>query len=179
MKKVDLKDLSRWLLVMPGTGIEFERPDARTVRIELFAQSLAGVSLVREDGEIQFLANVEELTLLEFVEAGRFEVIVDAPCYMYSAEFETVAFTVPDPVIFTKIAERRQRSPELEYMMKIMHANMEKLHGKLDVERARYESQLAEARRNTGTPPVVADPPVRGSDDGAGQSAGNPEPAEV
>lgn len=172
MKKIDLKELGRWLLVNPGTGVVFDRPGARTVRIEANPISETSLSIVDEQGEVFSLATIRELSLLEFSKAGRFELFTDAPCYVYSAEFEVISFVEADPVIFTKIAERRQVSPEMQMMMKLMHQNNEKLYAKLDVERERTASYVRalEAERARATPDQP-DTAVPGPDDGTGHAA--------
>lgn len=183
MDKINLKNLDRWSLVMPGTGVEFDRPEVRTVRIELNAEMPAAISIVRDGGDVQYLCTASGLTLVEFAEGGRFEIIADAPVWMYSAEFEKLTFTVPDPVIFTAIAQRRARNPELEYMMSVMQKNMDKRFAQLDHERERLESHVrhleAERANNSRAPANEPNPAVSGTDDGSGEPASDAGPAPV
>lgn len=180
MQKINLKDLTRWVLVPPGAAVEFNRPEARTVRVEVNPEGDAGISVIWPSGEVQFLAEVSGMTLLEFAATGAFQLVSDATVWMYSAEFEKLAFEVPDPIIFTKIATRRQRSPEMDYMMEIMHKNQERLFAKLDQERASNEGRIraiqAEHSRALAS---RSDQEVSGEDDGDGQPSDDTDADEV
>lgn len=125
---IDLSNLDKWIPLAEGQALRFDLDIPRRVRLEVNTSTRTRFDLVNEDGETTFLANIDGHETLQFVVKGPWSLYSDTEegCYIYTKELETTAVEVPDAVIFTKIASRRARNPELEYMMQKMAANLER-----------------------------------------------------
>lgn len=128
---VKLNSLARWAMLPEGQAIAFEGSNVgeRRVRINFNLEAVTAFFIGDEEGE-SFLCTIGPgLETVEFNVAGSFNVYPEkgsAAVHYQSADLEPTFVEVPDPVIFTKIAQRRQRNPELEEIMYRMNANMER-----------------------------------------------------
>lgn len=169
---INLKNLDKWMFVPEGQGVQFDKQEIRRVRIEVNAPEKTRITLMQDD-KATFLAVIEGYDLIEFVPpAGGFEIIADTDVYLYTAEFEFTSFFIPDAVIFTKIAERRARNPEIEYLMHKMQENMEKR-----LSQAAYEN---ERRMSAFAAQVAAEKAAEAASDGddQGTSSSGAKPGE-
>lgn len=133
---------------------------------------------------VTFLALVKGRDRLEFSVDGEFDLMVEGgSCNIYTVDSADVATRIIDPVIFTRVANRRVRNPELEWMMFQQRRNQEALMASMTRETERrfaelekgLKKQYAEARK-TALPPeraakagLVQERPVAGSDSGDGK----------
>lgn len=79
------------------------------------------------DGVVTFLALCKGRDRLEFAVDGAFDLVaVGSGAYVYSVDGLQIASHVVAPVIFTRIANRRQRNPHLEMIEYQMRTNVER-----------------------------------------------------
>lgn len=120
-------DVLKWTCVEEDAVLPFPDDRPRPVRLDVNAPAAAELYYVSEDGEVRFLATVDGRDTVEFTTAGRFSLAVRGnECWIYTVDGKDTATETIDPVIFTKIVERRRRSPELVKMELAMYANMNK-----------------------------------------------------
>ena len=156
-----LFNLSKWRVVSEGELIRYEREHPRTVRFEVNAPNLVRLDLIEDGRDPMFLARVIGRDVIEFSADASFEITVDGgDCYFYTVEGDDWSVEPVDDRTFTKIVERRQRNPELEYMMAVQQQNMEK---RLAAQADELERRFA-ARYSAGNDgrTVVAPPAVDG-----------------
>lgn len=134
-------------------------------------KSLAAAPAV--DGRaVTFLGLAKGRDRFSFAVSGAFDlVVVGGPAYVYSIDSDDLATRIVAPIIFTRIANRRQRNPQLEMMDYQMRLNSSRMYAALEEESARrieaVERKLERyvAERNQGTPignPRVAKPAPAG-----------------
>lgn len=156
-------NLAKWGFLREGEAIAFLNPRRRVVVLEVNApgpvclyvmqdpeDKRANPELVtdREAGrtkgdlerspeaEAQFLAFVPGgRETLEFGVDGAFELISEGgSCYVYTADSQDVATRVVAPLIYTRIANRRQRNPHLEMIEYQMRLSQERFRAQLEME---------------------------------------------
>lgn len=160
---VKLNSLTRWALLPEKNAIAFEgTPDGeRRVRINFNLEGVTAFFIGDESGE-KFLCTIGPgLETVEFNASGCFNVYPEdgsGVVHYQSADLEPTFHEVLDPVIFTRIAQRRHRNPELEEIMYRMQANVERrLASQADEMQAFYAQKLQEAdnaraaQNNAGT----------------------------
>lgn len=157
-----LFNIQRWKLVEMDQVVDFPSPKPRLVRIDVNAPDWAELYYITDDGEALFLALVKGRDTVEFQSSGKFSLAVrGGECWVYSVDGEDISTTVIDPIIFTRVVERRRKSPELVAMEIAMMHNMNKrmeqmqrelTRGQLRRDRA-IEAQLAAAAAARSLPP--------------------------
>lgn len=152
MNVIKLHNLSRWLSLPADNAIEFceVSPGSRLIRLYLNVANAGTLAIVRDKAAPEFLAAVEPgLNLLEFHAAGAFKVLADAECgsvRYFTSEAECGHVVVNDPEIFTGIARRRERNPEMERLMFMMRQTID---ARLAQQAAAFNEQLAKAKGNS------------------------------
>lgn len=140
-----LKNLEMWKQLEPGKTIALVGLGGkRMIHVNAPSKTALWYFVTEADGQPKtpprFLALVEGLDAIHFEVSGRIEITTDESSVMlYSTEFLAKSEKVLDPVIFTKIAERRARNPELE---KIMHAMEKNLTRRAALQMAELERRL-------------------------------------
>lgn len=165
-----LFDVNKWTLLEEGKVLRYPSAKPREVKLEVNAPGDSELSYVSDSGEVKFLALVRGRDRVEFHTDGRFGLTVQGnDCYIYTVDGIDISTTILDPVIFTRIVERRARNPEFVAMELRMMQNIQR---RLDSQkhelvgyyerRERYrEQELANAR-------LAADAPEQpGKDDRA------------
>lgn len=186
---VKLNSLSRWSVLAPDTAVVFSGSDVaeRRVRIDF---NLEGVTSFFIDlgGSERFLCTLPEgQETVEFSASGTFRIYAEegsGVVHYVSADLEPTFSEVVDPVIFTKIANRRHRNPELEEMMFRMNQNLERRLAQQAGEiEAAFERRRLEETNGRSTETVVSNAP--GAVAGSGgtqvpaQGATGEEPGET
>lgn len=147
---VKLNSLARWAYLDPKEAISFDGDPLRERLIRLQLNLEAVTSFYITDGErgTNFLCTMAEgVDVLEFYCAGKFSVFAEegsGVVHYQSADLEPTFSEVVDPVIFTKIANRRHRNPELEEMMYRMQENMER---RLEQQAHEFDAALQRRRQ--------------------------------
>lgn len=148
---IKLNSIERWNAVDNGKGVALNGRGHRKVRIEFLSENDRRIYLVRENGEVRFLAFLEAgHTCLEFMDEGSLLISPDddgGELWAYTSEFEAAHIIVPDAVTFTKIAQRRTRNPELEHMMFLQQQNIDRRFAAMEND---YKLQLEKMKNGTG-----------------------------
>lgn len=162
---VKLNSLARWASLPSDEAIVFEGSDEgeRRVRINLNLEGVTAFFIGDEQGE-RFLATLGPgLETVEFNVAGSFKVYAEKGSgivHYQSADLEPTFAEIADPKIFTRIAQRRHRNPELEEMMYRMQANIERrMAAQADEMEALYARRLEEAKNAGRTEALAAAAP--------------------
>lgn len=152
---IKLNALDRWKALAPGDAIDFENTSDAGRRVRLHVNVAAPTTFyVENDDGPRLLASVPAgLETIEFSAAGKFAVFAQegaGEVHYQTAEGEPTFARVVDPVIFTRIANRRHRNPELEEMMFRMQANQERrfaqLAGEMEAAFARRVKEVEHGR---------------------------------
>lgn len=124
---IRLGNLGRWVALPRGSKITFPGKDVRRVRLTVNSPGVAKLYTIDEDGVPHFLAAPDRLEEVEFSYAGDLVVMADADDVSFlSAENEPEYVVIEDPEVFTEIAQRAARNPELERIMYVAQRNMER-----------------------------------------------------
>ncbi|MBB4952250.1 hypothetical protein H4S14_000292 [Agrobacterium vitis] len=126
-----LNSLSRWSVLPANQAIVFAGDDLgeRTVRLNLNLEAVTSFFIAFGKDEMFLVTMQPGVDTVEFSAAGTFRVYAEegSGAVLYqSADLEPTFSEIVDPVIFTKIANRRHRNPELEEMMFRMNMNIER-----------------------------------------------------
>lgn len=154
-------DIGRWTFVSSGEKVAFGGHKARTIRVDVRASAPAFwvVDRVTSHGELK-----QEFLCVTPAGMSTIEVAVDGGRLTIIPEFdegEHLAFSAPEYECFDleaahpgesflKIAHRRQRNPEVEYMEFLMRQNMDARMAAMDEEIARRLAALPTGRNDDG-----------------------------
>lgn len=120
------------------------------------------VGLDPSDDELVFIGLVKGRDRLEFAVSGAFDLLVEGgSAYVYSAEGQDIATRVVAPVIFTRIANRRQRNPHLEMMEYQMRLNVQRMRAELEEETERRVGALERKVESYAPERDIRAPPER------------------
>lgn len=183
-----LFNVSKWRRLVEGGSMKFDIPRARVVRLELNSRAEVGLYLLdMETGEALFLSRSVGRDTVEFHCGGSFNLVSDGEIFIYTADGEQIHHEVVDPVIFTRITERRQINPEILAIQRMMNLNIER---RLAEQRNEFNDRIrqlqrdralaaraaaAEAAKPADESVSASDTPKSASDDGA--DAGQPAEA--
>lgn len=194
-------NVRKWKILQEGTALLFSSTKARLVKFEVNAPTEVRLHLrypegvytkaqgqpvdeVIPPGTSYFLALVKGRETLETFVDGKFELVVEGgSVHVYTADGTDTHVVVLDPVIFTKIAERRARNPQLEAIERRMYINQERrMNAQLAAMEERYGAVLtaaeerarnAEARTRQRQAPaasVTTSPETQSGDDAQEQA---------
>lgn len=174
---IKLANISDWerfdadkLLVLPGG------PQSRKIRLEVNCGHLTRWDLMIP-GEGRFhLATVEGFETIEFFYAGEARItamsarvgIDEVDAWFYTADGQVTHSEVPDAVTFTKIAQRRARNPELEYMQFVMNQNIER---RLAAQADEFKRYMASLKADPETGEVKDDEEISAAEPAGTESA--------
>lgn len=165
-------NVNKWTTLPEGSAIEYPSTKPRVVRLEVNAPSPVSLFVVSdgEDPEASFLARVEGRDTVEFHVTGKFSLTCEGGfCNVYTIDGDRWAFVDLAPIVFTRIAERRRRNPELERMMLIAQHNMER---RLEQQAEEFRRMLD--RRDAARAALAAPPAAAGATSESGD--GSPDP---
>ena len=172
---VKLNSIARWIDLDPKKGISFDGDPAadRLYRIDLNCEAVTTFYVVQGKNERLLVTLQPGVETVEFYMAGDFTIMSDAPeggVLFWAADYEPAFVEVIDPEIFTKIATRQARNPELEEMMYRAQLNMERRFAAQqdEIEAMRLRAQELENAVNTvKAKPAEPDPkPLSGQGEG-------------
>jgi len=125
---IKIGELDKWLPLKPGTSLLLKGADVRTIRIDVNAMGKARLFVTdQENGEERFLTTVIGNDKVEFVMGGNVCISTsDEDVYIYTSELEQTHLHFEGTDIYTRIAERAQRNPELEYILEKQAQNFER-----------------------------------------------------
>jgi hypothetical protein len=175
---IKLNSLARWSKLDSDKGIAFAGNPSGERRVRLNVNCEAVTTFFLAQGKTQtLLCTVQPgLETIEFNTSGDFHVFAEkgSGVVMYqSADLESTHAEIVDPVIFTRIANRRHRNPELEEIMYRMQLNMERrlAQQSSEIEQA-FARRLKEETDGRAIEQVKTDAP------GAAAPTGQPEVPE-
>lgn len=187
---VKLNSLSRWLSLDNTKAILFSgtSDNERLVRIQFNLEAVTTFYVGKDQMDADLLCTIGPgQETVEFYAQGDFYIFAekDAGMVKYqSADLEPTFSEVVDPVIFTKIANRRHRNPEMEEMMYRMQLNVERRlaqqAGELE---AAFERRRKEEENGRSAETVVSNAPGAASGSGGtevpAQGAGTEKTGEA
>lgn len=180
-----LHNLTKWSKIPQGESVRFASPKPRTVTldvntpyecllwIEQFPADLDpelitdmeagrtthGTDVTNENGE-QFLARVRGRDQIEFAVQGEFIIRVEgSDAWIYSTDGQDTFTRIPVPVVFTKIALRKDRNRHLEMIEFTAKQNMRRMEAamKTELERrsAAFEAKMEQYVERRVKPPAI------------------------
>lgn len=166
---IKLNSVDRWHPAREKV-LTFEGDGARRIRLHVNSPGLTLAWLVQAEGEVQFLARAEGYEIIEFHAEDTVKVNLDGnDVWWMCAEVEPTFVEVIDPVIFTKIANRRHRNPELEEIMFRMEQNMQRrLEQQAGEIEAAFERRRMEEVNGRPAETVVTNAPGAAANAGGG-----------
>lgn len=159
---------------------------SRKIRLEINPSWATRVTLVRPGHEFFHLAVVDRMETIEFWAAGEIKFSFssalagtdDVEAWVYTNDGQKTSTEIPDAETFTKIAERRARNPELEWMQYQMMQNIERRLEQQSLELERLYGANPETGEVDEGPQTDGDGADQGATgDGGDVSAGGQEPA--
>lgn len=186
MESIKLNSLSRWNRLAADGAVMFDGPERR---IRLFVNVETETAFFYQTAETEadcLLAVVSPgVCAIEFYAGGKLAVLAvpasaDAQVWYQTAESEPTHIKVVDPVVFTKIAQRRERNPELERMFGLMVRNQRQREAQMNAE---FERRLGAIERAKAAPAPAPAPKKKGKSDGSnppkadGNSRGDGKPS--
>lgn len=202
-------NLRKWTEIQAGGGVSFESVRPRTVRFEvnsfeetrlhivypegvyLTTPGIVGEASTTEEiiapGTVFFLGRSFGRDVIETFVEGRFDLVVDGgTLWLFTADGDEVHATVIEPVIFTRIAERKSRNAELEAIERRMYLNQQRMLSAMhdEFERRMQEKENESAVRyagRDGVPPKVpaSIAETRGRPAAAPEAASTDEPDQA
>ena len=177
-----LANLDKWTRLSTKDSIRFSNTMPRTVRLQVNSPDVARLWVEPHtdegSGELQFLARVVGLDVIEFSAPGAFSLFAEGEdVFIYTADGADVSLVNEAPESFTKIVERRRRNPELEYMMAIQNRNMEKRLAELAEEQFRRLERSQQARPQVDPATGVSGGPSPEPGQTAGHGSSDPQAA--
>lgn len=174
---IKLNSLARWDSLSPENGIMFAGSDVaeRRVRINFNCERPTAffIQLSEREPERFLTALPAGLETVEFNAAGSFMVFAaegSGAVHYQSADLEPTFVEVVDPVIFTRIANRRHRNPELEEMMYRAQLNMERRFAQLAAEQeAALERRRMEIENGRPVETIITNAPGAAANAAQGQ----------
>lgn len=149
---IKLDTLSRWAHLAPQTVLTLPGQENRKIRLEVNAPGRVRLYLM-EDEELRFLAAPEGRDTVEFWCPGDVKIVTDdADVFVYTAELEPTFVEIENTEVFTEIAERAARNPEMERMMYLAQQNAERRFAQLAQEATENARRAYEAGRIAATP---------------------------
>lgn len=151
---IKLDTLTRWRPLAQGEVMTIPGEASRRIRLHVNSPGRAVLYLRENERTHRFLAAPVGREVVEFTAEGDVEIVTGSDdVQVYTAEFEPTFVVVEDPEIFTQIAQRAARNPELEHMMWLQQQNVERRMAQLqrDME-ARYERDRQAERARSENP---------------------------
>lgn len=169
-------NVDKWATLEVGKSIGFPSHRPRVVRLETNSRDEVALYLATDDDEIRFLALVKGRETVEFVSPGKFALLCEGGSVnLYTADGDDISFVNLAPVIFTKIAERRKRSPELEYIAAMMQAN---LNRRMEQQRNELEALFERRERERAGFQLASPASAAKGAGGKPEQAGSERPAK-
>lgn len=174
-----IHNLSKWVRLGEGKGLSFAKAKRRTVVLDVNCPSQVafyvlhdGVVEGMEDGEGPlFLGVAEGRDTFEFGVDGGFTLLAEGgEAYVYTADGQQIETRIVSPVVFTRIANRRQRNPQLELMQYRMRLNQDARMKALEAEAERRVAAM-EARLEQYMPERIGGTALGGTTVAPGRSA--------
>lgn len=123
---IRLGSLERWIKIGPGEYLTLPGKKVRKLSLTFNSPGLVSIDIVRNKERV-FLAAPYRNEIVEFYADGNVVITTDdEDVTVLSAETEATSFRIEGPEVFTQIAQRASRNPELERMMHLQQVNTER-----------------------------------------------------
>lgn len=124
---IQMMDLRKWQALAEGEVARFHKENARTVRIDVNTTHPVLLYVAQQNEDAEFLCKVDGRDRVEFSVDGPFDLTADGgELRFYTVDGADFTMEKVDHDSFTRIVQRRERNPEIEHMMYLMHQNTEK-----------------------------------------------------
>lgn len=162
---IKLDSLSRWSRLDKGAVLTLPGVADRRIRLNVNSPGRVSLFIVNDDGEPIFLACPEGRDVVEFAAPGDVRITTeDEDVFVYTAENEPTFSIIENAEVFTQIAQRAARNPDMEHMLYLQQVNMERRFAALAADMESKVHDAYEAGKATLTrsdaPGTVADAPV-------------------
>lgn len=165
---IKLDSLSRWMHLKKGDILTLAGDAQRRIRLQVNSPKRSSLFIVNDDGVPVFLAAPDGRDVVEFATGGDVRITTDDDdVFVYTAENEPTFTIIPDAEIFTKIAERSARNPDLEHMMYLQQINMDRRFAQMQYDMQRQVNEAYEAGTRVANAELAGAPAPK---DDAGQS---------
>lgn len=186
---IKLDSIERWEHLAKGQTLTLPGGASRRVRLNVNSPGVAILHVVNEDGELQFLAAPQFRDVVEFAMAGDIRLTTESEdVYFYTAENEPTFTIIDNAEVFTRIANRAARNPDLEHLMYLQERNMQRRFAQMEQAVNQRVQDAYDAGRKTvaksdapGTvAPEPAPEPTASNGDGkpSGPAGGTAKPAK-
>nr|QJB21263.1 MAG: hypothetical protein [Microvirus sp.] len=175
---VKLNELSRWRALAQGEVLTLPEGNSRRIRLEVNSPGRAPFYIVDSPNQMRFLAAPVGRDVIEFIAEGEISITTGGDdVFVYTAELEPTFTVIEDAEVFTQVAIRAARNPDMEHMMYLQQQNIERRMAQLQAEMEARLDQSYEAGRADAAREIAVEPdPVRSEPDGdAGAPAGGAE----
>ena len=130
---IKLDSLTRWTRLGKGQILELPGETNRRIRLNVNSPGYAGLYTVDADGLPTFLATADRRDVIEFAAEGNVRIgTQDDDVFVYTAENEPTFTIIENAEVFTQIATRAVRNPDLEYMMFLQEQNIQRRIAQLE-----------------------------------------------
>jgi hypothetical protein len=145
---INLNSLDRWKVLPAGKAVLFDRPDAqRRARINFNCAAQTVLHVEDANGPRLLTSVPPGLSTVQFSVKGAFAIMTDkgsGEVHYQTADIEPTSHQAVDEKVFTKLATRRQRNPELEAIMHQLTLNQQRM---FEQQREEYEFRLAQMEK--------------------------------
>lgn len=149
---IRVNDLKRWIACSPFAPLQFCPGEGRRLKLTVNPAEECRLHLTDGDGETLFLSRVTHHTVIEVDLPSNATLHSSGECYVYSHDG---VFNAPagSGEVFTELAVRRVRNPEIEAMEARMRVNQLRFQ---EAMKEAYDAQLAALNTASAGGKVVA-----------------------
>lgn len=169
---IKLNELTRWRALAQGEVLTLPEGNSRRIRLEVNSPGRAPFYIVDSPTQMRFLAAPVGRDVIEFIADGEISITTGGDdVFVYTAELEPTFTVIEDAEVFTQIATRAARNPDMEHMMYLQQQNVERRMAQLQAEmEARLDQTYNAGRADAAREAATATEPVRSEADGDGSA---------
>ena len=175
---IKLNELTRWRALAQGEVLTLPEGNSRRIRLEVNSPGRAPFYIVDSPTQMRFLAAPVGRDVIEFTAEGAVDITTGGDdVWIYTAELEPTYTVIEDAEVFTQIATRAARNPDMEHMMYLQQLNVERRMAQLQADmEASIDKTYNAGRDYAAREAASATEPVRPEPDGdGGASTGSDE----
>lgn len=165
---IKLNELTRWRALAQGEVLTLPEGNSRRIRLEVNSPGRAPFYIVDSPTQMRFLAAPVGRDVIEFIADGEISITTGGDdVFVYTAELEPTFTVIEDAEVFTQIAVRAARNPDMEHMMYLQQQNVERRMAQLQAEmEARLDQTYNAGRADAAREAASAVDPVGIEPDG-------------
>lgn len=175
---IKLDSLERWSRLEKGSVLTLPGEAPRRVKLNVNSPGWAKLFIVTDDGEPVFLACAERRDVVEFAAGGDIRITTeDDDVFIYTSENEPTFTIIENAEVFTQIANRAARNPDLEHIMFMAEQNMARRFAAMEQEinhkvTAAYDAGKQSVAHSDAPGTVAPLPASEGPEQNGGHSSG-------